>query len=172
MKFLLSFLCIFSTSPLIQAQNQTGLPLATDDYSTYIVPNLATGIKLLEADEELFKGWMKQYQYQRYQRGYELEYLAPTTRTNQMRLIRKENHQVVFALSPVKLELVKQLEQELINLKPQINRDQLGITWYQNPNFQDNKNNNYKVGIKVESDTEDRVGRTWSIWSVQIIFQK
>ena len=172
MRYWFFLICLFFWGHVSKAQNPSAFPLITDDYSTYIVPSVPTGLSLLEANTEVFKSWMKQYHYQPSQRGFDLEYLAPTTRTNHMRLIRKENQQVLFGLTPVKMELIKQIEQTLLQLNPTITQDQAGTTWYHISHTKDNQIFTYQVGIKIESDTEDRVGRTWSIWSANIIFRQ
>ncbi|MFL0162960.1 hypothetical protein [Aquirufa salirivi] len=170
MKYWAGFLLIFCYYQSIWAQTVPPLQRESDDYSTYLTPNLETGLILLEANKERFQELMKQFQYQEFHRGYELEYLAPSSRVNQMRLIRKENNQVQFLFSPTKLHLIQQLEQALIARKAIISKDQVGMTWYKIPSQNLKSSNDLRVGIKLESDSEDRLGRTWTIWSTAVIF--
>lgn len=151
---------------------QSTLPLAqeSDDYSTYLVPKLETGLALLEASNEGFKELMKKYHYQEFHRGNSMEYLAPTSRINQMRLIRKDRNQVHFLFSPTKLNMIQQLEQTILARKPIISKDLQGMTWYQFPHTNAAGSKDIRVGIKMESDSEDRMGRTWTIWSSAVIF--
>ena len=172
MKYCAGFLLVFCYCQSIWAQTIPPLQRESDDYSTYLIPNLETGLILLEADIERFQELMKQFQYQEFHRGFELEFLAPSSRINQLRLIRKEKNQVQFIFSPTKLHLIQQLEQALIARKAIVSRDQGGMTWYKLPPLQVKSSNVIRVGIKLESDSEDRVGRTWAIWSTTVIFSK
>ncbi|TBH73477.1 hypothetical protein [Aquirufa nivalisilvae] len=156
----------------VYAQTTSPLTIETDEYSSYIIPSLENGILLLEANQDDFKGLMKQYRYQILQRGNELEYLSPSSRVNQMRLIRKENHQIQFLFSPTKLSLVKQLEESISGSSTSIVKDSSGMTWYNYHFSEHNYVKNLLIGIKMEADKEDRVGRTWDIWSTTIVFSK
>ncbi|MHA8061099.1 hypothetical protein PQG22_07465 [Aquirufa beregesia] len=160
-------LCLWQST---WAQTNPPLQCESDEYSTYLVPSLENGFVLLDANKEVFQRLMKQYQYQEFYRGNEMEYLAPTSRVNQMRLIRKENTQVQFLLSPTKLMVIRQLEQDIAARKPIVSKDSNGMTWY-HINYPTHQSSQVlRIGIKLESDSEDRVGRTWTIWSSTIIF--
>ncbi|MHA8069916.1 hypothetical protein ACS6L2_11580 [Aquirufa ecclesiirivi] len=169
---LILFLSVF-LSPFVWAQNTPALTCESDEYSTYILPNLANALVLLDANQEQFKGLMKEYRYQEFHRGNGLEYLAPSSRVNQMRLIRKERKQVQFLLSPTKLSIIQQLEKAIKAYNPVISKDFSGMTWYQIDFPTSNSTPlSMKIGIKMEEDSEDRVGRTWAIWSSTIIFSR
>ncbi|MHA8072820.1 hypothetical protein V7S77_12965 [Aquirufa ecclesiirivi] len=169
---LILFLSVF-LSPFVWAQNTPALTCESDEYSTYILPNLANALVLLDANQEQFKGLMKEYRYQEFHRGNGLEYLAPSSRVNQMRLIRKESKQVQFLLSPTKLSIIQQLEKAIKAYNPVISKDFSGMTWYQIDFPTSNSTPlSMKIGIKMEEDSEDRVGRTWAIWSSTIIFSR
>lgn len=171
MKYWLGMLLIFCLCQPTCAQTLPTLPCESDEYSTYLIPSLENGFKLLEANQALFQRLMKQYQYQEFQEENKLKYLAPTSRVNQLRLISKENRQVQFLFSPTKLSMIQQLEKDIFNYKPVISTDSTGMTWYQIVFRSINtKPQMRRIGIKKEMDSEDRVGRTWTIWSSTIIF--
>ena len=46
------------------------------------------------------------------------------------------------------------------------------MTWYTFRMPTSEKNLDWQIGIKKEADKEDRVGRTWDIWSSTIIFSR
>ncbi len=172
MKYWGFFIGVFLIRLTSNAQTTPALKLETDEYSRYIIPDLSNGMILLEAHQDEFQSLMKQYGYQIFQRGYEYEYLSPTSRVNQMRLIRKEKNQVYFLLSPTNINLLNRLEQAILASNPSIRKDSDGMTWYTFRMPTPGKNIDWQIGIKKEADKEDRVGRTWDIWSSTIIFSR
>lgn len=159
------FLC-----QLVCAQTFPPLKVERDDYSSYIIPSLENGIVLLEASQVDFLGLMKQYHYQVSPSGNELEYLSPTTRTNQMRLIRKEKNQIQFLFSPTQLSLIKQLVESISSRSTSIVKDSSGMTWYTSHLSEHGQLTDLLIGIKIDADKEDRMGRTWDIWSTTVVF--
>lgn len=168
-RFLLLVFGLLSLENATFAQETLTLTLVKDEFCEYVDLNTENIIQLLSAKNNDFIHFMGKNQFRKSELGKKHEYIAPSTKLNHARLLSKDGESIHFTFSPIQADqithFISDLQQHSKILKT-IQKANKKTFIVQFPQFSINKN--YQLEITEKIDSEEYVGRTIEVKTLEV----
>lgn len=153
----------------VKAQKELDIEIEKDEFCSYIKLSSANIEKLISSSDEDFQLFMEKKGFRKAELGKKNEYIASSSKLNHARLLNKELKHLQFTFSPSPSALIPQFLDDLKKHAQVIKTSQKNSKTTLIVKFPTlSPINQYQIIWEEKTDTEEYVGRTVKVKTLQV----